>query len=135
MSANNFFPLNKFAQILCYKNQGIHWYHFNPTFLLKINFTLVRRADLSFNLRHFWPMKSVRRPRFREKRIDISRFLALYIYGIRGEILFLEVWWHCCLFSIDNFQTKLDFQKFQKFGYHSNRASALPMVIFISNFG
>ena len=36
------------------------------------------KADLSFNLRHFWPMKSFRRRDFREKRIDTSRFLTLY---------------------------------------------------------
>ena len=67
------------AQILCYKNQGIHWYPCHPTFLWKINFILVQRLisasiwDISglWNRSHSWV--------FREKRIDISRFLALYI--------------------------------------------------------
>ena len=37
------------------------------------------KADPSFNLRHFWPMKSFKRLDFREKRIDFSRFLTPYI--------------------------------------------------------
>ena len=44
------------AQILCYKNQGIHWYHCNPTFLWRINFTLVRRliSALIWDISGLW---------------------------------------------------------------------------------
>ena len=65
------------AQILCYKNQGIHWCHCNPTFLLKINFTLVRRliSALIWDISGIWNRSDSWD--FREKRIDISRFLAL----------------------------------------------------------
>ena len=68
------------AQILCYKNQGIHWYHCNPTFLRQINFTLVRRliSALNWDISGLWNRSDGRD--FREKRIDISRFLALYIH-------------------------------------------------------
>ena len=31
---------------------------------LKIQLHVDAKADLNFNLRHFWPMKSFRRPRF-----------------------------------------------------------------------
>ena len=49
------------------------------------------KEDLSFNLRHFWPMKSFRRLRFpRENRIVISRFLALYI----SFFYFIEIDWN-----------------------------------------
>ena len=67
------------AQILCYKNQGIHWYHCNPTFLWQINFTLVRRliSALIWDISRLWNRSDGQD--FREKRIDISRFLALYI--------------------------------------------------------
>ena len=67
------------AQILCYKNQGIHWYHCNPTFLWQINFTLVRRliSALIWDISGLWNRSDGRD--FREKWIDISRFLALYI--------------------------------------------------------
>ena len=41
---------------------------------MKIQFHVGTKADLSFNLRHFW-------------RIDISRFLALYIYCLKMELL------------------------------------------------
>ena len=69
------------AQILCYKNQGIHWYHCNPTFLWKNQLHVGTKADLSFNLRHFWPIWNRSDGRdYREKRIIISRFLAPYIY-------------------------------------------------------
>ena len=66
------------AQILCYKNQGIHWYHCNPTFLWQINFTLVRRliSALIWDISGQWNRSDGRD--FREKRIDISRFLAPY---------------------------------------------------------
>ena len=66
------------AQILCYKNQGIHWYHCNPTFLWKINFTLVRRliSALIWDISGLWNRSDSRD--FREKRIVISRFLTPY---------------------------------------------------------
>ena len=69
------------AEILCYKNQGIHWYHCNPTFLWKINFTLVRRLILAL----IWDISGLGNRSesdgrdFREKRIGISRFLTPYI--------------------------------------------------------
>ena len=68
------------AQILCYKNQGIHWYHCNPTFLWKINFTLVRRliSALLWDISGLWNRSDGRD--FREKLIDMSRFLTPYIY-------------------------------------------------------
>ena len=64
-------------KILCYKNQGIHWYPCHPTFLWKINFTLVRRLisaliwDISGQWNHSdgWD--------FREKQIVFSRFLTI----------------------------------------------------------
>ena len=67
------------AQILCYKNQGIHWYHCNPTFLWQINFRLVRRliSALIWDISGLWNRSDSRD--YREKRIAISRFLALYI--------------------------------------------------------
>ena len=67
------------AQILCYKNQGIHWYHCNPTFLWQINFRLVRRliSALIWDISGLWNRSDSRD--FREKRIAISRFLALYL--------------------------------------------------------
>ena len=66
------------AQILCYKNQGIHWYHCNPTFLWQINFRLVRRliSALIWDISGLWNRSDGRD--YREKRIVISRFLALY---------------------------------------------------------
>ena len=66
------------AQILCYKNQGIHWYHCNPTFLWQINFRLVRRliSALIWDISGLWNRSDSRD--YREKRIAISRFLALY---------------------------------------------------------
>ena len=67
------------AQILCYKKSGIHWYHCNPTFLWKINFTLVRRliSALIWDISGLWNRSDGRD--FREKRIVISRFLTPYI--------------------------------------------------------
>ena len=67
------------TQILCYKNQGIHWYPCHPTFLWKINFTLVWRliSALIWDISGQWNRSNGRD--FREKLIDISRFLALYI--------------------------------------------------------
>ena len=67
------------AQILCYKNQGIHWYHCNPTFLWQINFRLVRRliSALIWDISGLWNRSDSRD--YREKRIAISRFLALYL--------------------------------------------------------
>ena len=60
-------------------NQGIHWYHFNPTFLWKFNFTLVRRliSALIWDISGLWNRSDGRD--YREKRIVISRFLAPYI--------------------------------------------------------
>ena len=72
------------AQILCYENQGIHWYHCNPTFLWQINFRLVRRliSALIWDISGLWNRSDGRD--FREKRIDISRFLALYMFPFDG---------------------------------------------------
>ena len=66
------------AQILCYKNQGIHWYHCNPTFLCQINFRLVRMliSALIWDISGLWNCSDGRD--YREKRIAISRFLAPY---------------------------------------------------------
>ena len=84
---------------------GIHWYHCNPTFLWKINFTLVRRLipALIWDISGLWNRSDGRD--FREKRIDISRFLALYnqrnlisrfvCYG--GEVILSK---KCHFFSI-----------------------------------
>ena len=62
--------------ILCYKNQGIHWYPCHPTFLWKINFTLVRRLILALNwdISGQWNHSDGRD--YRQKRIVISRFLT-----------------------------------------------------------
>ena len=70
------------AQILCYKKSGIHWYHCNPTFLWKINFTLVRRliSALIWDISGLWNRSDSRH--YREKRIVISRFLAPYMLHI-----------------------------------------------------
>ena len=72
------------AQILCYKNQGIHWYHCNPTFLWQINFTLVWRliSALIWDISGLWNRSDGRD--YREKRIVISRFLALYKFNVLG---------------------------------------------------
>ena len=66
-------------QILCYQNQGIHWYHCNPTFLWKINFTLVRSltSALIWEISGLWNRSDGRD--YWEKRIVISRFLTPYI--------------------------------------------------------
>ena len=63
---------------LLWYQSGIHWYHCNPTFLWKFNFTLVRRliSALIWDISGLWNHSDCRD--FREKRIDISRFLALY---------------------------------------------------------
>ena len=81
------------AQILCYKNQGIHWYHCNPTFLWQINFTLVRRliSALIWDISGLWNRSDGRD--FREKRIDISRFLALYIVSIIPMFCIADWYW------------------------------------------
>ena len=62
------------AQILCYKNQEIHWYHCNPTFLWQINFTLVRRliSALIWDISGLWNRSDGRN--YREKRIVICHF-------------------------------------------------------------
>ena len=67
------------AQIVCYKNQGIHWYHCNPTFLWQINFRLVRRliSGLIWDISGLWYRSDSWD--YREKRIAISRFLTPYI--------------------------------------------------------
>ena len=79
------------AQILCYKNQGIHWYHCNPIFLWKINFTLVRRLISAL----IWDISGLSNRSdgrdYREKRIVISRFLALYIQK-RGYLSLFTKW-------------------------------------------
>ena len=73
-----FFPLNYFAQILCYKigNPLISFY---PTFLWKINFTLVRRLISAL----IWDISGLGNRSdgrdFREKRIVISRSLVPYM--------------------------------------------------------
>ena len=69
-------------KILCYKNQGIHWYHCHPSFLWKINFRLVRRliSALIWDISGLWNRSDGQN--FREKRIVFPRFLALYIYWI-----------------------------------------------------
>ena len=69
------------AQILRYKNQGIHWYHCNPTFLWKISFTLVRSliSALIWDIFGLWNRSDCRD--YREKRIVIWRFLTLYKYS------------------------------------------------------
>ena len=68
------------AQILCYKNQRIHWYHCNPTFLWQINFTLVWRliSALIWDISGLWNRSDGRD--YREKRIVISRFLTPYMH-------------------------------------------------------
>ena len=49
------------------------------------------KADLSFDLRHFWPMKSFKGQDFREKLIVFSRFLMPYnhndIIVIKNDLL------------------------------------------------
>ena len=84
-------------KILCYKNQGIHWYHFNPTFLWKFNFTLVQRqiSALIWDISGLWNRSDG--PDFREKRIDISRFLALYIFTFSQSTCYT---WHVCLRTV-----------------------------------
>ena len=77
---------------------GIHWYHCNPTFLWKFNLTLVRRRISAL----IWDISGLRNRSdggdYREKRIVISRFLALYINTlIRRAVLGLikdisELW-------------------------------------------
>ena len=63
---------NMWAQILCYKKSGIHWYHCNPTFLWqRLISALIRDISGLCN-------RSDGRD-FREKRIGVSRFLMLYI--------------------------------------------------------
>ena len=66
-------------KILCYKNQGIHWYPCHPTFLWKINFTLVWRliSALIWDISGKWNHSDSRD--FREKRIVFLRFLMPYI--------------------------------------------------------
>ena len=92
---------HEWAQILCYKNQGIHWYHCNPTFLWKINFTLVRRliSALIWDISGLWNRSDSQD--FREKRIVFSRFLALYILEML-IITFAEVLAHnkLCLLQL-----------------------------------
>ena len=70
--------IHEWAQILCYKNQGIHWYHCNPTFLWLINFRLVRRliSALIWDISGLWNRSDGQD--FREKLIVFSRFLTLY---------------------------------------------------------
>ena len=66
-------------KILCYKNEGIHWYPCHPTFLWKINFTLVWRliSALIRDISGQWNRSHGRD--FREKRIVFSRFLTPYL--------------------------------------------------------
>ena len=44
------------------------------------------KADLSFNLRHFWPMKSFRRPRL-QRKTDCHFKISGAIQGIRMQIV------------------------------------------------
>ena len=69
----------RFWEKLCYKNEGIHWYHCHTTFLWKINFTLVWRliSALIWDISDQWNCSDSRD--FREKQIDISRFLKPYV--------------------------------------------------------
>ena len=64
--------------MLCYKNQGIHWYPCHPTFLWTINFRLEWRLISAF----IWDISGLGNPSdgrdFREIRIDMSRFLTPY---------------------------------------------------------
>ena len=68
------------AQIVCYKKSGIHWYHWHPSFLWKFNFTLVRRliSALIWDISGRWNRSDSQD--FREKRVVFSRFLTPYIY-------------------------------------------------------
>ena len=61
------------AQILCY------WYPCHPTFFWKINFTLKRRliSALIWDISGQWNRSDGQD--FREKPIDFSRFLTLYL--------------------------------------------------------
>ena len=66
--------------MLCYKNQGIHWYPCHPTFLWTINFRLEWRLISAF----IWDISGLGNPSdgrdFREILIDMSRFLTPYIF-------------------------------------------------------
>ena len=84
-------------EILCYKNRGIHWYPCHPTFLWKINFRLVWRLISAL----IWDSSGLGNPSdgrdFREKRIDMSRFLRPYmIFGSKntrgGVHVLLGIW-------------------------------------------
>ena len=53
-----------------HKNVGCQWYQWIPDFYnirFWANLFNGKKADLSFNLRHFWPMKLFRRPRLYRK--------------------------------------------------------------------
>ena len=78
------------AQILCYKNQEIHWYHCNPTFLWKINFRLVWRliSALIWNISGLWTCSDCR-----DYRIVISRFLAPYLHIYYLQAFTHVYWW------------------------------------------
>ena len=80
-------------KILWHKNQGIHWYPWHPTFLWKINFTLVRRLISAL----IWDISGLRNRSdgqdFREKLIDISRFLALYLIHSSTRSGLFTIWY------------------------------------------
>ena len=61
-------------KILCYKNQGIHWYPCHPTFLWKINFRLVWRliSALIWDISGLWNCSHGRD--FREKGLTFQDF-------------------------------------------------------------
>ena len=80
-------------KILCYKNQGIHWYPCNPTFLSKINFTLVRRL-ISASI--FWSMESFRQSRFQRKTdcfFKISDAIHSNYYTILVPLKWMQQHW------------------------------------------
>ena len=75
---------------LCYKNQGIH-----PSYIfMKHQFHVGTKADLSFNLRHFWPMKSFRRPRL-QRKTDSHFKISDAVHNMLGT------YFHCIFSSKD----------------------------------
>ena len=57
---------------------------------MKIQLHVGTKADLSFNLRHFWPMKSFRRPRLQRKtdcQFKISDAVLFYRYLVRRQMI------------------------------------------------
>ena len=89
--------------ILCYRNQGIHWYPCHPTSLWKINFRLVWRLISAL----IWDISGLGNRSdgrdFREKRTDTSRFLTLYIKDILTLASLLTVHWQFYLLIIEQY--------------------------------